>query len=152
MWKNCPSVYTVEVTRWCYKRPRNCKNVTIKKTLRPWAHKKKRKKVAIPDVIFGAFTQGQHSSKGSLFFILCGKAHVRRDKFLFFNFLSVSWHKGYLMLSVFKIFILEATLFLLGGTQSNWIHDEEASHAIRSMCARSFHNSTSHNSLITHTQ
>jgi len=103
MWKNCPS--TVEVTRWCYKRPRNCKSATIKKTLRPWAHKK-RKKVAIPDVIFGAFAQGQRSSKGSLFFILCEKAHVRRDKFLFFNFLSVSWHKGYLMLLVFKIFIL----------------------------------------------
>jgi hypothetical protein len=33
MWKNCPS--TVEVTRWCYKRPRNCKSGTIKKTLRP---------------------------------------------------------------------------------------------------------------------
>jgi len=42
------------------------------------------KKVAIPDVIFGAFTRGQHGdAKGSLFFILCEKAHVRRDKFLF---------------------------------------------------------------------
>lgn len=109
MWKNCPS--TVEVTRWCYKRPRNCKSATIKKTLRPWAHKKKKKKVTIPDVIFGAFAQGQHSSKGSLFFILCEKAHVRRDKFLFFNFLSVSWHKGYLMLLVFKIFILGQLYF-----------------------------------------
>lgn len=64
--------------------------------------KTRRKKVGNTGRNFrGLYTRGRRRqrrrwlSKGSLFFILRRATHVRWDKFLFFNFLPVSWHKGY---------------------------------------------------------